>query len=70
MAAETISKTVEISLPGDLFPTLKELADYAIYQAREEMEDYVMPAYWEAIHKSGDIGDFEVVFSVTRYSHK
>lgn len=61
-------KTVDIVLPGDLFPTIKELADYAIDQAREEMDDYVIPAEWHSEIVRGDIGDFEVIFSVTRYS--
>jgi len=63
------TKTVEISVPGDLFPTIEELGQHAIYAAREEMDDYVIPANWHSILKSGDIGDFEVVFSVTRYSN-
>lgn len=62
------TKTIDVSLPGDLFPTLEELADYAIDQAREEMDDYVTPSQWESVHKSGEPGDFEVVFTVTRYS--
>jgi len=62
------AKTVDISLPGDLFDIIKELADYAIDVAREEMDDYVIPATWESVYKSGDIGDFEVIFTVTRYS--
>lgn len=62
------TKTIDVSLPGDLFPTLKELADYAIDQAREEMDDYVIPAEWHSELVRGEIGDFEVVFTVTRYS--
>lgn len=62
-------KTVNIVLPGDLFPTIKELADYSIDVAREEMDDYVIPAEWHSELVRGDIGDFEVVFSVTRYSN-
>ena len=59
-------KTFTIRLPGDLFATLEEFADYAIYQAREDAEDFVIPAEWRAEHISGDIGDNELEFKVTR----
>ncbi len=58
-----------ITLPGDLLGTMAELADYAIYVAREEADTFVIPCRWEARHVSGDVGDWEVTFDVVRYSN-
>ncbi len=57
-----------ISLPGDLCETMEDLATYAIDQAREEAETYVIPCQWEARHTGGELGDWEVTFDVVRYS--
>lgn len=62
-------KIFTIRLPGDMFATLEEFAHYAIYQAREEAEDFVIPAAWRAEHVSGDVGDWEIEYRVTRESN-
>ena len=66
-----------IELPTDLInhegltdeEIIKELGGYAIDQARDEAEDYVMPAHWEASLVAGDIHEsFNVTFKVVRTS--
>lgn len=59
-----------VSLPGDLFDSIDQLAHYAIDHARENAPDYVMPANWTAKHVSGEIGDNEVTFHVLRSSNR
>jgi hypothetical protein len=47
----------------------EELGQYAIDEAREEADDYVIPAQWEAKLIAGDIREsFEVQFLVKRHS--
>lgn len=58
-----------IRLPGDLHEKMEDYFDSASNQAREEAEDYVIPAQWEVEHVSGNIGDWEMEFRVTRTSN-
>ena len=63
------STVFDIRVPGDLFDNMDDFLDYAIYQAREEADDYVIPAEWTSEHISGDIGDYEIKFRVKRLSN-
>jgi hypothetical protein len=71
-------KQFTISLPTDLVnpdrktdqEIIEELAGYAIDQAREEADDWVVPARWEAVLTHGDIRESqEVQFTVKRFSN-
>ena len=55
-----------VSVPGDVYDTVEELADLAINEARERTRIYAMPAVWAAKLVKGQPGDFEVTFKVTR----
>jgi hypothetical protein len=66
-----------VKLPTDLVnhdnktdeEIIEEFGGYAIYQARDEAVDYVIPAQWEATLVAGDIHDSdEVTFKVVRHS--
>ena len=63
------TKTCEIQLPGDLFADMQSFLDHAIFVAREEADDYVIPCAWTAEHTAGEIGQsWELTFKVTRIS--
>lgn len=55
-----------VSIPGDLSDDMTVLADQAITEAKERAKLYVMPATWTATRISGEIGDHEVTFKVSR----
>lgn len=64
-----IKKEFFISLPGDMSDVIDDFYNQAITEAREDAEDYVMPATWEVEKVSGEIGDNEIVFKVIRLSN-
>lgn len=55
-----------VAIPGDLADDMETLADQAITEARERTKLYCSPAVWTATHISGEIGDHEVTFRVSR----
>lgn len=59
-----------VVLPGDLEPPGPDywdrMADHAIDQAREDAEDYCIPANWWAEHHQGTPDSWEVTFIVYR----
>lgn len=60
----------EIDVPGDCAGEIGELAEIAINEARERARIYAVPAEWTAKRVSGELGDFNVKFKVTRKRRK
>jgi hypothetical protein len=56
----------KVSVPGDCDDSIEALADIAINQAREQARLYCIPCAWNAELVSGELGDFECTFKVTR----
>ena len=55
-----------ITLPGDMFTDLKDFGDQAIDEARERAKLFCMQCDWVASHISGEPGDMEIAYKVTR----
>lgn len=69
MASEYVIDCYKVKVPGDVFSedeALQQLANLAIDTARDRAALYCVPALWTAKLVSGSVGDFEVVFQVTR----
>jgi hypothetical protein len=60
----------DIEVPGDCADTVEELADIAINEAMERARLYCMPALWSARLVDGVVGDWAVMFRVSRKRYK
>lgn len=61
----------DVAVPADLYGTIRECAEYAIYLAEERSRLYCLPALWRARLLEGsetDLGDFttNLIFRVVR----
>lgn len=65
-----VTDRYRVAVPGDASDTLEYLARLAIDKARERTRLYCIPAEWRAKHISGEPGDWEVAFLVTRRRNK
>lgn len=55
-----------VKLPGDMFERIEDYAEQAITEAKERTKLYCVPAEWRAVLISGNNGDHELTFRVTR----
>ena len=67
MAERLVRNRYEVAVPGDAADTEEALGQLAITEARKRARLYCMPAKWAARRVSGAVGDWEVVFRVTRW---